>query len=218
MFKTYDNLIELILSDRNLSEAMGQVCRNKGAAGIDGMSTEQLPEYLMQHLSEIKSQILSCTYVPKAVRGVEIDKSGGGKRLLGIPTVVDRTLQQAIHQILNLIYDKEFSESSFGFRPERSAHGAMEQATRYINEGRQDIIDLDLRKFFDKVNHQYLLNLLSKRIGDKVLLHLIHQFLKSGIMLGGLLSPRREGTPQGGPLTPPTQKVTFIILPYQPPF
>jgi len=202
MMKTYDNLINLILSDSNLSEAMGRVCRNKGAPGVDGMSTKQLPKHLMQNLTEIKSKILSCTYIPQAVRGVKIDKSGGGKRLLGIPTVVDRTLQQAIHQVLNLVYDRDFSESSFGFRPARSAHGAMEQATNYINEGRQDIVDLDLRKFFDKVNHQYLLNLLSKRIGDKVLLHLIHQFLKSGIMLGGLTSQRDEGTPQGGPLSP----------------
>ena len=202
MFKQYNNLMNLILSDNNLFEAMGRVCRNKGAPGIDGMTVKELPEYLVANLAEIKSKILSGQYVPQLVRGVEIEKSDGGKRLLGIPTVVDRVLQQAIHQILNLIYDPAFSASSFGFRPGRSAHDAMAQATKYINMGRQDIIDLDLRKFFDKVNHQHLLNLLRKRIKDEVLLNLIHRFLKSGILLGGVLSQREEGTPQGGPLSP----------------
>ena len=198
----YSNLMPLILSQNNLRMALSRVVANKGSAGIDGMSYKELPIYLNNHWTEIKISLETGTYHPSAVRGVEIDKPNGGKRLLGIPTVVDRFIQQAIHQQLSLVYEPVFSQSSFGFRPMRSAQGALEQSMKYINDGFQNIIDLDLKSFFDKVNHDKLIGLLRKRIDDKVLLKLIRRYLQSGIMMSGVVNQRQSGTPQGGPLSP----------------
>lgn len=198
----YNNLLYLILKDENLGNALGRVLDNKGAPGIDGMTVEQLPQYFLTNLPQIKDSIINGSYNPKPVKGVEIPKDNGTKRLLGIPTVLDRLIQQAIHQVLSPLFEREFSEFSFGFRPERNAHQALKQANGYINEGRQDIIDLDLKSFFDKVNHVKVMNLLRRRIEDKPLLRLINKYLKSGIMGGGVVSQTGEGTPQGGPLSP----------------
>ena len=175
---------------------------NKGAPGVDGMTVEELPLYLKAYWPEIESSLLSGTYQPAAIRGVMIPKANGGKRLLGIPTVVDRFIQQCVHQVLNKVYDETFSEHSYGFRPGRSAHDALTQALQHINEGYQDVIDLDLKSFFDRVNHDKLMGLLRRKISDKMLLRLIRRYLTSGIFMGGVVSQREEGTPQGGPLSP----------------
>ena len=194
--------MQIILSKGNLQSALRRVMANRGALGVDGISTEQLPQYLMVHWPEIQASILAGTYRPSAVRGVEIPKPNGAKRLLGIPTVLDRFIQQAIHQVLSMLYEREFSDHSYGFRPQRKAYDALAQALEHINAGYQDVIDLDLKSFFDRVNHDKVMSLLRRRISDKVLLRLIRRYLQSGIMLGGVVSPREEGTPQGGPLSP----------------
>lgn len=166
------------------------------------MSVEKLGPYLRKNWQGIKSQLLNGCYTPQVVRGVEIPRPNGGVRLLGIPTVVDRMIQQAIQQILSRVYDNDFSPHSYGFRPGRNAHQALCQALDYINEGYQDVIDLDLKRFFDRVNHDLLIGLLRRNIDDPMLLRLIRRYLQSGIMRGGVVSPRAEGTPQGGPLSP----------------
>jgi len=198
----YDNLMQAIVSTSNMGAALSRVMRNKGAPGIDGMHVEELPLFLKVHWEELKVKLLLGDYKPEAVRGVEIPKSNGGKRLLGIPTVVDRLIQQCVHQVLSKVYDPTFSEYSYGFRPNRSAHGALDQAKEYINAGYQDVIDLDLKSFFDRVNHDKLMGLLRRKISDKMLLRLIRRYLSSGILTGGVVSQREEGTPQGGPLSP----------------
>jgi len=189
-----------VLTYRNLQRAIEQVKRNKGSGGIDGMEVNELDDYLKFHWEEIKQSIGNGTYQPSKVLGVEIDKPNGGKRLLGIPTVIDRVIQQMIHQVLSPVYDNEFTSYSYGFRPGKNAHQAIHQALDYINSGFQDIIDLDLKNFFDVVNHDYLMSILYRKIKDERLLRLIRKYLKSGIMLDGLEQARELGTPQGSPI------------------
>ena len=191
-----------VVGGQSFVNAYHWVLRNKGAAGVDGVKTEDLPRLLMHHWEQIKTELLEGSYRPQLVRGVSIPKSNGGVRQLGIPTVMDRLVQQAIHQVLSPIWEKDFSTFSYGFRPKRSAHHALSQATEYINAGRQWIIDLDLKSFFDRVNHDKLMSLVSQRIGDKTLLRLIRRYLESGLLKDGVVQNRREGTPQGGPLSP----------------
>lgn len=195
-------MLEEILNIQNVYKALERVTSNKGAGGIDNMQTEELRQHISTHWDELKASIISGSYRPSPVRKVEIPKSGGGKRMLGIPTVTDRFLQQAIHQWLNPQYDEEFSENSYGFRPNRNAHQAVYQAQKFLNEGKIWIVEIDLEKFFDKVNHDKLMSLVEKKVSDKRTLRLIRQYLVSGIMEGGVVSPRIEGTPQGSPLSP----------------
>jgi group II intron reverse transcriptase/maturase len=195
-------LLEKVLDRENLNLAYKRVKKNGGSHGVDGMEVEGLLPYLKQHGENLKQSLLDGKYRPLPVRRVEIPKPDGGIRLLGIPTVVDRMIQQAIAQVLSPIFEKEFSNYNYGFRPGRNAHQAIEQAQHYITEGYKVVVDLDLEKFFDRVNHDKLMYLLAKRISDKRMLKLIRAYLESGVMLGGLASPTREGTPQGGPLSP----------------
>ncbi len=187
---------------RNLEKALMQVERNKGVGGVDGMQTDELRDYLNAHYQDLRQSVLDGTYEPNPVRKVEIPKSQGGVRMLGIPTVKDRLLQQAVSQWLQQFYEPNFSKSSYGFRPNRNAHQAVTQAQRYLEEGRTFIIELDLEKFFDKVNHDRLMSLIMRNVKDKGTLRLIRQYLRSGIMEGGVVSQRIEGTPQGSPLSP----------------
>ena len=196
------NLLERIVDYGNLMRAYKQVARNDGRGGIDGMETEELRQWLGKHINTLRESLLTEEYKVSAVRKVEIQKPDGGKRMLGIPTVKDRLIQQAIHQELSRYYEPIFSESSYGFRPGRSAHQAIEQASKYIQEGKEWVVDIDLEKFFDKINHDRLMQRLSKGIGDKKLLRLIHAYLKAGMMDDGLTEQRVAGTPQGGPLSP----------------
>jgi len=195
-------MMEAVVARENLLDAYRQVMGNKGAAGVDHMTVEQLKPYLQEHWARIRESLLNGTYQPQAVRCVEIPKPNGGVRQLGIPTVVDRLIQQALHQILSLIFEPGFSESSYGFRPGRSAQQAVAQAKVYVSEGRRWVVDLDLEKFFDRVNHDVLMSRLARRINDKRVLGLIRRYLQAGMMSGGVASPRTEGTPQGGPLSP----------------
>src|SRR5499425_1055166 len=196
-------LMEEICERENLKQALQQVKSNKGSPGIDGMTVEELPDYLEQHWPAIREQLLNGTYEPKPVRRVEIEKpDGGGMRKLGIPTVLDRYIQQAVMQVLQRQWDSKFSDNSYGFRPGRSAHQAVAQAQKYIATGYGWVIDLDLEKFFDRVNHDKLMGQIAKRVEDKRLRKLIRAFLNAGVMENGLVSPSVEGTPQGGPLSP----------------
>jgi len=195
-------LMEAVVARENLLDAYARVMGNKGAAGVDEMPVEQLKPYLQEHWAQIKESLLNGTYQPAAVRCVEIPKPGGGMRQLGIPTVVDRLIQQALHQVMSPLFEPGFSESSYGFRPGRSAQQAVEQARGYAAEGRRWVVDLDLEKFFDRVNHDVLMSRLARRISDKRVLSLIRRYLQAGMMMGGVVSPRAEGTPQGGPLSP----------------
>jgi group II intron reverse transcriptase/maturase len=196
------NLLERIVDYGNLMRAYKQVVRNDGSGGIDGMETEELRQWLGKHINTLRESLLTEKYEVSAVRKVEIQKPDGGKRMLGIPTVKDRLIQQAIHQELSRYYEPVFSGSSYGFRPGRSAHQAIEQASKYIKEGKEWVVDIDLEKFFDKINHDRLMQRLSKGIGDKKLLRLINAYLKAGMMDNGLTEQRVAGTPQGGPLSP----------------
>lgn len=196
------NLMEEIASYENLKKAMKRVKANGGSPGIDGMDVELLPEYFETHWQEIGQQLLEGSYHPQAVLRVEIPKAGGGVRKLGIPTVIDRLVQQAVGQVLQKHYDPEFSEFSFGFRPKRSAHQAVEKAQTYLENGFRWVVDIDLEKFFDRVNHDRLMGQIARKIKDKRLLRLIRAFLSAGVMENGLVSPVTEGTPQGGPLSP----------------
>jgi len=197
-----ENLLERIVDYGNLMRAYNQVARNDGSGGIDWMETEELRQWLGKHINILRETLLTEKYEVSAVRKVEIQKPDGGKRILGIPTVKDRMIQQAIHQELSRYYEPVFSESSYGFRPGRSAHQAIEQASKYIQEGKDWVVDIDLEKFFDKINHDRLMQRLSKGIGDKKLLRLINAYLKAGMMDDGLTEQRVSGTPQGGPLSP----------------
>lgn len=195
-------LIDQILSQSNLKEAIKRVKANKGAAGVDKITIYEIDDYFKKHQVEIKQSIRAMKYKPQAVRRVYIPKANGKKRPLGIPTVVDRVIQQAISQVLMKIYDPEFSAYSYGFRPKRSSHDAMEQVLEYLDEGYQWVIDLDIEKYFDTVNHDKLISTLREQINDKTTLHLIRSFLKAGIMEDGLVKPNKLGVPQGGPLSP----------------
>jgi len=196
-----NRLMEEVCERENLKEALRQVKGNKGSAGMDGVSVDQLTAYLKQHWPVIREQLLNGTYEPKPVRRVEIPKPDGGVRKLGIPTVLDRFIQQAVMQVLQR-WDRTFSEYSYGFRPGRSAHQAVALAQQYIATGYSWVVDLDLEKFFDRVNHDKLMGQVAKRVEDKRLLKLIRAFLNAGVMENGLVSPSVEGTPQGGPLSP----------------
>src|SRR5271168_2516286 len=186
----------------NLKGALRQVRGNKGSAGVDRMTVDQLGDYLKQHWPAIREQLLNGAYEPRPVRRVEIPKPDGGVRKLGIPTVLDRLIQQAVMQVLQRQWDPTFSEHSYGFRPGRSPQQAVAQAQKYIVEGRGWVVDFDLEKFFDRVNHDKLMGQIAKRVEDKRLLKLIRAFLNAGVMENGLVSPSVEGTPQGGPLSP----------------
>jgi len=195
-------MIEEILSKANLTLAYKKVVSNKGSAGVDKMRVTELKSYIQKHWTTIKTSIEDGSYMPQAVKGIEIPKANGGKRLLGIPTVIDRMIQQSIHQILSEKYEPEFSWFSFGFRIGKSAHQAVLQALQYINLGYQYVIDLDLKTFFDIVNHDILMSLLHRKIQSPVLMKLIRKFLKAGIMINGVVNTRESGTPQGSPLSP----------------
>lgn len=197
-----EQLMEEVCERENCKQALKRVKANKGSAGVDRMTVQQLPEYLKQHWPAIREQLLSGTYVPQPVRRVEIPKPDGGVRKLGIPTVLDRFIQQAVMQVLQSRWDRTFSDHSYGFRPGRSAHQAVEAAQQFIAAGYRWVVDLDLEKFFDRVNHDKLMARIETRVGDQRLLKLIRSFLKAGVMEGGLVSPVDEGTPQGGPLSP----------------
>ena len=195
-------LMESILERENMQRALQRVRSNQGAPGVDGMTVDQLPGYLRRHWPTIKEDLLHGRYSPLPVRQKLIPKPEGGERMFGIPTVLDRFLQQAIAQVLQRIWDHTFSESSFGFRPERSQHDAIRQAQAFITAGYRVVVDMDLSKFFDRVNHDRLLARLATRIRDTRVLKLIRSFLTAGLMSDGLVSPTEEGTPQGGPLSP----------------
>jgi RNA-directed DNA polymerase len=195
-------MLEEIVDIRNVQKAFKQVTANRGAGGIDGMQTDELRDYLNANWQTLRNNILEGNYKPQPVRRVEISKPGGGVRMLGIPTVTDRLLQQAIAQWLSPRYEEEFSNYSYGFRAGRNAHQAVLQAQSNLNEGYEWVIELDLEKFFDQVNHDKLMGLLAKKITDKRTLKLLRSYLNSGIMEDGVVSPRREGTPQGSPLSP----------------
>ena len=204
--------MEAVVERENLKKALARVKRNKGAAGIDGMSVDDLPAYLKEHWLTIRAQLLEGTYKPQPVRRVEIPKASGGTRSLGIPPVLDRFIQQAVMQVLQEEWEPTFSEMSFGFRPRRSAHQAVERAQAYIASGHTCVVDLDLEKFFDRVNHDILMGLIAKRVTDKRILKLIRGFLTAGMMEGGLVSPTEEGTPQGGPLSPLLSNLMLDVL------
>lgn len=195
-------LIEEVCERENLKGALKRVRANRGSPGADGMTVEELPGYLKEHWPAIREQLLQGTYQPQPVKRVEIPKGGGGVRQLGVPTVLDRFIQQGVLQVLQQRWDRTFSEHSYGFRPGRSAHQAVAQAQQYIAEGRHWVVDLDLEKFFDRVHHDKLIGRLAQRVRDKRMLKLIRAFLNAGVMEKGLVSPTTEGTPQGGPLSP----------------
>jgi RNA-directed DNA polymerase len=194
--------MEDVCERENCKQALSRVKANKGSPGVDGMTVGDLPGYLKQHWPAIREQLLGGAYVPQPVKRVEIPKPDGGVRKLGIPTVLDRFIQQAVMQVLQRRWDRTFSEHSYGFRPGRSAHQAVEAAQQYIAAGYRWVVDLDLEKFFDRVNHDKLMAKIAELVGDKRLLKLIRAFLRAGVMEGGLVSPVDEGTPQGGPLSP----------------
>jgi len=194
--------MEEICDPTNLKKALKRVKANKGSPGLDGMRVDQLPAYLTERWHIHREELLAGTYRPHPVKRVEIPKPNGGKRRLGIPRVLDRLIQQAILQVLQRDWDPTFSEHSYGFRPHRSAHQAVAQAQAYIREGYGHVVDIDLEKYFDRVNHDILMGRVAKRVKDKRLLKLIRAFLNAGVMENGLVSPTTEGTPQGGPLSP----------------
>lgn len=195
-------MLSEIMDRRNIEKALLQVERNKGAGGVDGMQTDELRDYLNNHYQQLRQDVVSGIYEPSPVLKVEIPKAHGGVRMLGIPTVKDRLVQQSVSQWLSQFFEPTFSAFSYGFRPGKNAHQAVIQAQTFLNEGKVYVIELDLEKFFDTVNHDKLMSLLMRKVTDKPTLRLIRQYLRSGIMEGGVVSPRREGTPQGSPLSP----------------
>jgi RNA-directed DNA polymerase len=199
---TEESLMERIVSKSNLNKAYRRVKSNKGSPGMDGLSVKEMKRWIVSNKENLLNTLLSGDYKPKPVLGVKIPKPGGGVRQLGIPTVIDRLVQQAIVQEIEPIFDKGFSESSYGFRKGRNAHQALKKSSRYVSEGRDIVVDIDLEKFFDRVNHDIIMSRLAKVIKDKKLLRIIRRFLESGIMVNGVCIDRYEGTPQGGPLSP----------------
>jgi group II intron reverse transcriptase/maturase len=195
-------LMEKIVSRGNMMAAYSRVVSNKGAPGIDEMPVTALKDYLKEEWPRIKEELLAGAYHPQPVRKVEIPKPGGGTRMLGIPTVLDRLIQQAVQQVLNPLFDPGFSASSYGFRPKRSAHQAVKAAQKHVANGLRWVVDIDLEKFFDRVHHDTLMSLVKRKVGDKQVLSLIDSYLKAGILEGGLTTARTEGTPQGGPISP----------------
>ena len=195
-------LWEEIFSKPNLFAALERVQRNGGAAGVDGMTVEELPEHLKAHWPSIREKLETGSYQPSPVRRVEIPKPNGGVRLLGIPTVQDRLIQQAMHQVLSWVYEPTFSEHSYGFRRNRSAHDAVKAAQEYVNAGNKWVVDIDMAKFFDTVNHDRLMARMKQQISDKRILRLVNAYLKAGVMVNGVVIETAEGTPQGGPLSP----------------
>jgi RNA-directed DNA polymerase len=204
--------MEAIVERDNLKKALAQVRRNKGAPGVDAMSIDDLAAYLKDHWPTIRAQLLEGSYKPQPVRRVEIPKATGGTRPLGIATVLDRFIQQAVLQVLQADWDPTFSEHSHGFRPGRSAHGAVRAAQEYLVAGDRYVVDIDLEKFFDRVNHDILMGLVAKRVSDRRILRLIRGFLTAGVLADGLVGPTDEGTPQGGPLSPLLSNVMLDVL------
>jgi len=207
-----NTLFNQILSRENLNAALKRVMNNKGAAGVDKVTYRDFKEYLILNWADIKKKLVEETYRPNAVRRVEIPKADGGKRNLGIPTLLDRLIQQAMAQILTPIYENKFSDSSYGFRPGRNAHQAVKQAREYIENGYKWVVDIDIEKFFDRVNHDILMALLSKDISDKATLRLIRKYLESGVMINGVVTATEVGTPQGGPLSPLLANIMLDVL------
>ena len=195
-------LMDAVCERGNLKLAYRRVIENKGAAGVDGIGIAEFKDHLKQHWPTIKAKLLAGEFMPRPVRRVDIPKPQGGVRTLGIPTLTDRLIQQALHQVLSPIFEADFSASSYGFRPGKNAHQAVKAAKQYVAEGRRFVVDMDLEKFFDRVNHDLVMEKLSKKIGDGRVLRLIRRYLEAGMMAGGIVSPRTEGTPQGGPLSP----------------
>ena len=205
------HLMEAVCERNNLKQALKRVKQNKGSPGIDGMTVENLGAHLKRNCLDIKAQLLSGTYKPKPVRRIAIPKPNGkGSRLLGIPCVLDRFIQQALLQVVQPVWDPKFSEQSYGFRPGRSAHQAIAQAQKYLETGYEYVVDIDLEKFFDRVPHDRLVSKLTKEIEDKRAMKLIRSYLNAGVMIGGLNSPTTEGVPQGSPLSPFLSNVVLM--------
>lgn len=205
-------LMSAVLDRPNMLRAYARVCRNKGAPGVDGMEVADLADYLKDHWPKHQQELLDGVYKPQPVRKVEIPKPGGGKRQLGIPTVLDRLIQQALHQALSPVFEPGFSESSYGFRPGRNAGQAVQQAREYVEAGHHWVVDIDLEAFFDRVNHDMLMARVARQVKDKRVLKLIRAYLESGVCEGGLVTARREGTPQGGPLSPLLSNILLTDL------
>ena len=205
-------LLSVVLSRSNMMRAYKQVMRNKGAAGVDGLTVGELKSYLTSHWLDHKATLLKGRYQPKPVRKVEIPKSGGGVRQLGIPSVLDRLIQQALHQVLSPIFGPTFSEYSYGFRPGRKAGQAVQQAQSYAEAGYRWVVDLDLEKFFDRVNHDILMSRIARNIKDKSVLQLMRAYLEAGLYDGGLITVRKADTPQGGPLSPLLSNILLTDL------
>jgi len=206
------SLMEAVIERGNLKLAYQRVVENKGAAGVDQLAVSELKDHLQRHWPTIRARLLAGVYQPQPVRRVDIAKPQGGVRTLGIPTVVDRLIQQALHQVLQPIFEPTFSEASYGFRPGRNAHQALRQARQYVAQGKRWVVDMDLEKFFDRVNHDLLMGKLATKIGDARVLTLIRRYLEAGMMTDGLVMPRTEGTPQGGPLSPLLSNILLTDL------
>ena len=210
--KQASELMEAVCERGNLKLAYQRVVENKGAAGVDGIGIAAFKDHLKQHWPTIKAKLLAGEYIPQPVRRVDIPKPEGGVRTLGIPTLTDRMIQQALHQVLSPIFEADFSVSSYGFRPGKNAHQAVKAARQYVADGRRVVVDMDLEKFFDRVNHDLLMVQLANKIGDGRVLRLIRRYLQAGTMADGLVSPRTEGTPQGGPLSPLLSNILLTEL------
>jgi RNA-directed DNA polymerase len=206
------SLMEAVVERGNLKLAYQRVVENKGAVGVDQLVVSELKDHLQRHWPTIRARLLTGVYQPQPVRRVDIPKPQGGVRTLGIPTVVDRLIQQALHQVLQPIFEPTFSEASYGFRPSRNAHQALRQAREYVAQGKRWVVDIDLEKFFDRVNHDLLMSKLAMKIGDARVLKLIRRYLEAGMMAEGLVQPRTEGTPQGGPLSPLLSNILLTEL------
>lgn len=208
---TGSSLFDEVLLPKTLNQAWNQVRANQGAPGVDGITIEQFPEWLGEHKERVLAALRDSSYQPSPVRRVDIPKPGGGTRMLGVPTVLDRVIQQAIVIVLTPILDPTFSRSSFGFRPKKSAHDAVRQAREFVRQGHRWVVDLDLSKFFDRVNHDILLERLARKISDKRLLRLIGRYLRAGMMSEGVVHAREEGTPQGGAALASNRSAKFVL-------